>query len=133
MLLPAWQQHTLTSITHLQVVTLRKFSTHVEIRKILPECWRIFFPLHFISNFRNILGKLSFRDRWEDLAGCLCYWWGHVCKLQHNHFYPYYSAYISVTISVSVRILITELCVNVTKNFCYFLYDIVNEFYHCFV
>ena len=101
MLLPAWRQHTLTSIAHLQVVTLRKFTTHVEIRKILPEYGHIFFPLYVTSNLRIYSWKI-FLQRWVDLAGSICCWWANVCKLQYSNFYPYYSAYISVTISLSV-------------------------------
>ena len=57
---PAWRQHTITSIAHLQVVTLRKFTTHVEISKVLPECWHIFFPLYFTSNLRIYSRKIFF-------------------------------------------------------------------------
>ena len=75
---------------------LRMSTAHVEIRKILPECWHIFF--HCVS---HRIWETFLPRPMEDLAGRICYWCGIVCKLPYKNCYPKYSAYISVTISLS--------------------------------
>ena len=127
MLLPAWRQYTLTSIAHLQVVTLRTLTKHQKSGRYYQNSGIYFSRCNSHWIWEHTLGKFSFRDRWEDLARCICYWWAHVHKLHYNNIYNlaatcYWWAHVFSSYNFSQWIVIHNLLIFTFHFFCFIIF-----------